>query len=182
MEKNWGGPPVVVSNLVNNLSTNNCQLEIWSTYSNDNNDMYMDKDSKHQSFLRSRYHKYWKGYSDSLKRKIQSDINNFDLVHIHEMWNYPHYITAKECIKRKIPYIITVHGGLNDKAIQLKNLRKYIYSLFVQKYILNNASMIHVFTENEKAQVNLYKKSKDIVILPNGVEYPPPIFQDYKKN
>jgi len=181
MEREWGGPPVVVSNLIKYFNIDACEIDTWTTHSNMNMDEELIKDSNIQTFPRTIFHKVWKGHSFALKKKVRSNIDDYDLVHIHEMWNYPHYIVAKECIKKSIPYIISVHGGLNNYALKIKKYRKRIYSAFIQKYYFNKASLIHVFTNYEKKNVKEYNDSNNYLILPNGVQNPPLVFNDYKK-
>ena len=70
MEKSWGGPPVVVSSLIRELNEYQCELDLWSTNSHANDNIYMNNYPKHKTFLRSRFHKYWKGYSMELKDAV----------------------------------------------------------------------------------------------------------------
>tara|TARA_A100001015_G_C14892727_1_gene673121 strand:+ start:454 stop:1197 length:744 start_codon:yes stop_codon:yes gene_type:complete len=111
--------------------------------------------------------KIWKTYSNDFKIFLNKNITNYDLIHIHEMWHYLHYYSAKLATKNKIPYIITPHGGLEKRRLQ--DYKKKLFLNLVEKKILQNAKYIHALTKYEESDIIYTCPNANTVIVPNGV-------------
>ena len=51
------------------------------------------------------YSRHW---ISKLERVVK--LNNINIIHIHGVWMYPQYMSAKFAIKQSIPFILTPHG------------------------------------------------------------------------
>lgn len=99
-------------------------------------------------------------------------MDDYDLVHITAVWNFPVLAGALISLTKKKPYIISPRGTLYKETIELKStsFKKLYFNLFAKHY-LNKASAIHFTTEDEKEKVTSYLKLKaPFFVIPNGID------------
>jgi len=110
-------------------------------------------------------------FSRPLKRALKENLNNFDLVYISAIWNYPTAIAAHYCRKYKKPYIIAPRGIFYPYTFNKKNWKKWPYYQLITKRDLEKASAIHYTTidEFEEGHSFLGIKNNHIFIVPNGI-------------
>ncbi len=105
----------------------------------------------------------------SLVPFLEENLNQFDVIHLHEYFSYQNIVTCKYAIKFKIPYVVQAHGSL-ARVGSWKKL-KFMYDKLFGSDILINASKVIALNETEVIQ---YKRmgvpDKKIVILPNGID------------
>lgn len=165
-----GGVPMAVWQLTSSLSRNKVYCEIVTTcelkFLNSNKPSC---NVKTHVFSTQFPACWWPGYSSTLSRFLKANIQHFDLIHIHGLWNYTGYTAACTAQQYNIPYILSLHGALLKPALQRYTLRKYIYLMTIQKPILCSASAIHYLTNQEKIEAIAQKIEAPSFILPNGV-------------
>lgn len=113
-------------------------------------------------------------YNFSLKivKEIWKIIDNYDMVHITAVWNFPVLAGALISLIKKKPYIISPRGAIYKETIELKStsFKKLYFNLFAKHY-LNRASGIHFTTEDEKHKVIEHLKLKaPSFVVPNGID------------
>ncbi|NPA41715.1 MAG: glycosyltransferase [Aquificae bacterium] len=115
-------------------------------------------------------------YSRKFKKDLEKTISSFDVVHIHGVWQYPQYMGAKLAIKYRKPFIVSIHGMLEQWVMDIKNigllkyLKKSIYlRLFIQ-YVFKKAAVIHAITDLEKQSLKKYFPYNEIIVIPNAVD------------
>lgn len=115
--------------------------------------------------------------------KLQSlpfPFNSPSIVVFHELYRLPFLKLYKECIDRKIPYVIIPHGGLTKKAQSIKKIKKIIGNkLFFDKYI--NKSTCIQFLSIQERNSSIFNKHNNF-ILGNGINIPEINSADLKKN
>ena len=92
-------------------------------------------------------------YSSAYKNWAQQNIQNYDLVIIHGLWQYHSYITAKYCQQLGVPYFLFVHGMLDpwfNTIHWAKTLKKKLYWWAVEKGVVANADQVLFTSETEK--------------------------------
>jgi len=100
---------------------------------------------------------------------IGKDINNFDLIHFHDIRTSLTVVTAYYAKKNNIPYIIQAHGSLIT-FFQKQKLKK-IFDIFFGHKILNGASKVIALTGTEADQYKKMGVDEDkIEIVPNGID------------
>jgi glycosyltransferase involved in cell wall biosynthesis len=163
----WGGTTAAVLNSFCALSEQDVDMSIWSTRRDD--DEIADNVAQHPKIRFFDSYTSWR-YSPELAVALQERIREFDIVHIHGMWLYPHFAAAKAAKKLNVPYIISPHGMVEADALARKALKKRLYWELIEKHSFQNASAIHAITENEAAQVARLVSSKHTFVIPNGIE------------
>lgn len=106
------------------------------------------------------------------REQIRKIIREYDVVHLHSMWSVPNPQVASICKGEGIPYILSVHGMLDDWCIAQRKLKKMIYMKTWGRNLLRDASMIHCTAQAELDQASAwFVKEKGIVVpLPFDLE------------
>jgi glycosyltransferase involved in cell wall biosynthesis len=89
-------------------------------------------------------------FSPALGRAVRSMASSFDVVHIHNLWQYPQYAAFRAARRARVPYIVSLHGGLDPYLRERGRGRKRLMSSLWQDEMLAGARLIHVTTEAER--------------------------------
>jgi glycosyltransferase involved in cell wall biosynthesis len=111
-------------------------------------------------------------FSLQMVKEIWKIIDDYDLVHITAVWNFPVLAGALISLIKKKPYIISPRGTIYKETIELKStsFKKLYFNIFAKHY-LNKSSAIHFTTEDEKEKVTSYLKLKaPSFVIPNGID------------
>src|SRR6185295_12602682 len=79
-------------------------------------------------------------YSHPLASWLSSNIKNFDLTHIHAVFNHSSIAASQACRKAGVPYIIRPLGTLDPWSMTQKSLRKGLFWKLSGKAMLRGAS------------------------------------------
>ena len=101
-----------------------------------------------------------------------SDLAQFDIVHIHGLWDPRLHNVAKMCRAVKVPYIIAPRGMLEPWSLKQKWLKKRIARFLYQDKDLRCAAALHATAESEAEQFRKLGFKNPVVISPNGVNLP----------
>jgi len=98
-------------------------------------------------------------YAFNLKllKWLKININKYDLLIVHGLWQYHNFAVWKAASKNNIPYFIFPHGSLDPwfkKKYPLKHIKKLIYWHLFQKQILKNAKAVFFTTKKEQNLAN----------------------------
>jgi glycosyltransferase involved in cell wall biosynthesis len=121
------------------------------------------------TFFFDRWKREYFAFSLSLKKWLHKNIKQYDLIHIHGVFNYPSYLAAIYAIRSKIPYIITSHGMLEKWALSNKAWTKYVAYRLLVKHQLERASAIHAISTSEQEELRNLKINNNIFCIYNGV-------------
>ena len=92
-----------------------------------------------------------------------------EFVHFHSV-HIPQNVALAEYLGRaRIPYCVTVHGGLFHAAMRRGRLKKAAFNLFFELRYLNKARFIHALTLDEAEVIRHHGIVRPIVIVPNGL-------------
>jgi glycosyltransferase involved in cell wall biosynthesis len=112
-------------------------------------------------------------YSKMLKRKLEENVKDFDLIHVSAIWQWIGVDVNKICRKNNIPYIVSPNGSFILYPWKQNIIKKRIYWKFFGKKTVKNADAIHFTTEAEREDsvmtIPLLKSIPNFVI-PNGIE------------
>src|SRR6185437_6283649 len=88
-------------------------------------------------------------YSRPLASWLSSNIRNFDLAHIHAVFNHSSVAASQACRRARVPYIIRPLGTLDPWSMTQKSLRKRLFWQVSGKAMLHDASAVHYTSEVE---------------------------------
>lgn len=113
----------------------------------------------------------WK-FSKKLIRTLKSINfkNNIDVIHIHGVWMYPQYKSAKFAAENNIAFIVSPHGMYEPWLWTKGTIKKKTYFKYFAKPVFSKATYLHAITPDEAFQLKrLFSKSK-ITQIPNLID------------
>lgn len=113
----------------------------------------------------------WPGFAPTLGRALQYSASRFEIIHIHELWHYPHFAAYRAAKRCGIPYVITIHGNLEPWARNHKKWKKTIALGLFQRKILKEASAIYALSEAEAQHLYPYAGNASIAYISNGIDF-----------
>ena len=90
-------------------------------------------------------------YSRPLSVWLDSHIHEFDVAHIHAVFNHSSIVAAHACCKAGVPYVVRPLGTLEPWSMTQKPVRKQVFWQMAGKGMLQRAAAVHYTTEAEKA-------------------------------
>ena len=174
MSPHWGGPVIVVSELLPALYDEGIYCEIATTRGHKvGADATGPERVPTHVFDTGPAARLWTAYSRDLARFLDDIITQFDLIHIHEIWHHAAYAASQAARKRGIPYIVTIHGELSEWSLQHKGWKKFIYRKAILDRVLRNADALHAITFPEKDRIAELGYDTPVTVAPNGIDPTP---------
>lgn len=112
-------------------------------------------------------------YSRPFSTWLADNVSQFDIVHIHAVFNHACIAAAGACRKNKVPYIVRPLGTLDPWSMKQKSLRKRIFWQAGIKKMLSAAAAIHYTTDAEQQAVESTLGLNHGCVVPLGVEMEP---------
>ncbi len=95
-----------------------------------------------------------------------------DLLHLHSLWMYTSVATRRWARQTGRPTMVSVHGMLDDWALNNARWKKRLAGWFYENANLKEASCLHVFHDEEHRAVRDYGIDTPVCVIPNGVSLP----------
>ena len=111
-------------------------------------------------------------YSRPFASWLDKHVSDYDLVHIHAVFNHSSIAAARAARKRNVPYVVRPLGTLDPWSMQQKSLKKKIVWKTGINSMLNQASAIHYTTRGEQHAVESSLGLNHGVVVPLGVDQP----------
>lgn len=160
--KEEGGPSKAVIEMCKEQNKQGIKSDILTTHKNNKRKVKNQKVYSFKSYLGYKY-------SPKLKKWLKNNISGYDLLHIHTVFCYTTYLAAKQARRTNTPYIIRTIGQLYPWCLNQKKLKKKIYLELIERKNLENASLLHFTTEDEKENMGINIEN-DSYILPLGIK------------
>ena len=110
-------------------------------------------------------------YSRPLSTWLRTNIQNFDLAHIHAVFNHSSVAAAHACQKSGVPYVVRPLGTLDPWSMTQKSLRKRVFWQISGRGIMNNAAAVHYTSEAEKLATEKSLGLNHGKVIALGVDY-----------
>ncbi len=170
LSPSWGGPVSAVLGLVPALERQGVQSRVLATYGPTTGAKpLLPADLDATVFLTNTLGRWWIGCAPALGRRLREEIDQFDLIHIHELWHYPYWIAARLASARGQPYVISPRGELSAWALQQKVVAKRLYAPLLLRPALRQVSTVHALSHAEVQQIRDFGVDAPVAIIPNGV-------------
>jgi len=99
------------------------------------------------------------------------NINKYELIHIHSIFNFPTAISLVLSVLFKKKIILSPRGILDRELIENKNIILKKFWLYLFKNILSQkVKVFHATTELEKEKIKFYYKNSNIKVIANGFD------------
>jgi glycosyltransferase involved in cell wall biosynthesis len=133
----------------------------------------VDLDGVHVTYFPSRRMRrlYW---SPPMGRALASEVEGFDLVHLHSVFLWPTWAAARAACRRAVPYVVSPRGMLVEDLVRRKGRwRKSAWINLIERHNFAHAAAIHVTSETEAIALARFGFAVPRVIdIPNGVALP----------
>jgi glycosyltransferase involved in cell wall biosynthesis len=111
--------------------------------------------------------------SPTAMRMIDQALSTVDVLHLHGPWLDGNRQIANLAVRRGIPYVVSLHGMLDDWAMSQRGMKKRAYMLLAGRRILDRAARIHCTASGELAQARKWFSNPNTVVLPCLVDLSP---------
>lgn len=88
------------------------------------------------------------------------------VVHLHTPWTASNAQIAKLCRDAKIPYIVSMHGMLNDWPMRTSHWKKRFYLRWAGRKMLRNAAYVHFTAQRELEKSRPWIGQMNPIVLP----------------
>ena len=92
-------------------------------------------------------------FSRPMSLWLRGNVRQFDLVHIHAVFNHSCVAAARACRRSGVPYIIRPLGTLDSWGMNQKRLRKRVFWKLVGEKMLRGAISVHYTSSAEQSNV-----------------------------
>jgi glycosyltransferase involved in cell wall biosynthesis len=113
-------------------------------------------------------------YSRPFAQWLETHVAEFDLVHIHAVFNHACIAAARACRRKDVPYVIRPLGTLSPWAMKQKSWRKRAFWQAGVKRMLNGAAAIQYTARVEQEATEGLLGLNHGFVVPLGVDPPPP--------
>lgn len=108
-------------------------------------------------------------YSRPLTNWLRSSVKDFDVVHIHAVFNHSSLAAARACRKAGVPYVVRPLGTLDPWSMKQKSLRKHLFWFLFAKRLLAASAAVHYTAAAEKTATEEYLRMNHGRVVPLGV-------------
>jgi len=95
-----------------------------------------------------------------------------EVIHVHGVWTFLSCQHLKFQKTKKIPYLISPHGMLDEWALANSKWKKKIVECIFERAHLERASVLVALCESELKSIRAYGLKNPIAVIPNGVALP----------
>jgi len=108
-------------------------------------------------------------FARGARHRLEPILQQFDLIHLHGVWDPIIYAASFVARKLQKPYVITLHGMLEPWSLGQKRLKKKIALALGYKEMLSKAAFLHCGTADERDVTETLHLNSPTKIVPNGI-------------
>ena len=120
-------------------------------------------------------------YSRPLAAWLRESVRQFDVGHIHAVFNHSSVAAARACRQAGVPYLIRPLGTLDPWSMTQKSFRKRVFWQLAGKGMLQGAAAVHYTSEGEKLSTERLTGLNHGRVVSLGIE-PPSLSLSEKKD
>ncbi len=172
MDENYGGAPRMALGLGPALADLGLEISYWASADprlrenllNTGPEAHFGRLARPRSWFRS----------PEMIRELDRQLDEIDLLHLHEVWSYPQWAAARLARRRNKPYVVIPHGELEPWRVKHKGKLKYIkkkgYLSLVGLKFLNKAACLQAGTLREIEGFRASGYRGPATVVPNGID------------
>ena len=105
-----------------------------------------------------------------LARALGERIARVDLVHLHSLYLFHDWATARACRRHGVPYLLRPHGTLDPYHWSRHRWRKRLIEAAFQNRATRQAAALHFTSDEEMRAAQPYAEGAPGVVVPNGLD------------
>jgi glycosyltransferase involved in cell wall biosynthesis len=107
--------------------------------------------------------------SPALAAELDRTVADFDVIHVHNLWQFPQRAGYRAALRHGVPYVVSPHGSLDPYLRRRGRLRKALTTRLWQGEMLDRATALHVTTDAERELIEDVAPGVRRVVVPCGV-------------
>ena len=157
-----GGVVRAILDLTTALSKSGKTVTLMATEGED----WPHHDTGVQSMLTGTFDRAPIRFSAAKLQSLTTHIEEADVLHLHTPWEPANIQLAKVAQNCGTPYVVSVHGMLDDWCMKQRTFKKRLFLLLGGRKFLHNAAAIHCTAEAEAMQVKRWTPAGKHVVVP----------------
>jgi glycosyltransferase involved in cell wall biosynthesis len=105
--------------------------------------------------------------------RLRQDLPRFDVLHLHGPWETANLQFARIARQIKLPYLLTVHGTLDDWSMAQQPLKKRLYLKLAARGLMERAAGVQCTAAAELEQARRHMGRARGVVLPCLIDLSP---------
>lgn len=171
----YGGPPRSILGLCQALRRAGVEASVFTTTANGSDDFPASTEQQtYEGVPVKHFQRRWpKRFFavQGLAETLVAEAINFDLLHIHGLWNLTVWAAMRAARQVGLPYLISPRGMLDRGAMNHEAGRKFIAWHLAERENLLGAKLLHATSATEAEAIAGYNLNKPIVTIPHGIEF-----------
>ena len=110
-------------------------------------------------------------FSLPLKRLLDRITPEYDVVHVHTLYLFPHLAAYRAARRHGVPYVVSPHSALDPYLRRQGRIKKGIAWRLWQGADVDRAAALHLFAKEELPLVQDIAPAVPRAIVPNGVRW-----------
>ena len=98
--------------------------------------------------------------------RIADLVQTADLIHLHTPWELGNLQIARACRRRHSPYLVTIHGMLDDWSMAQRSLKKRMFLSLMGRKFLEGAAAVHFTADSEFDQASKWFRDLNWAVAP----------------
>lgn len=170
MAPGWGGPAAAVAGLTKALKELGVHSEIVTTTDESEGQLLATPHLTRHCFQRGWAARAWTAYSRPLAAHLERAVGNFDIVHVHGLWNFGSLMAGRIAKRRGVPYVVSLRGELIGLRVRRKQIKKRVYLALLLNAVLDGADALHAVSAAERDHAERLGIETPVFVCPNGVD------------
>lgn len=109
------------------------------------------------------------GFSMDFARTLSRRIREFDVVHVHAVWNFTTWWAMRVATRNGVPCMVAPQGSLEPWAFRYGHPLRRLYARFAEMPLLSRVTRLQALSRTEAAQFRAFGLSTTAATIPNGV-------------
>lgn len=177
LDPRYGGPSIITPRICSALAARGHHVELVTTNRGAVGHAPFSPEANTVADVPiSCYREHWpRGWAASagLAKFLYERVREFDVAHIHNLYLFHTWWTARQCRRSGVPYVISPHGTLDPWHLAHHRRRKTAYSWLAEGRAIRAAAAMHYISaaEREHAERHLTRMPPGFVVPP-GIDLP----------
>lgn len=105
-------------------------------------------------------------FSPAQLKNLSRVVERADVVHLHTPWERANIQLAGLARRAGKPYVVTIHGMLDDWCMAQRGLKKRVYLSLAGRGLLNRAAAVHCTAQAERDQASKWFDASRGTVIP----------------
>jgi glycosyltransferase involved in cell wall biosynthesis len=101
----------------------------------------------------------------ALPIEVESTIRRAHILHLHTPWGFSNLSLARGAKRLQVPYIVSIHGTLDDWSLRQKWLKKWLFLALFGRRFLAGAARVHCTATAELTQASRFLRPGSGIVI-----------------